>query len=66
MFGMGIGELSVILLIVLVVFGARKLPELGDGLGKGIANFRQSLKQLDSTNASSLSATTSDDDTQRR
>jgi len=45
MFGMGIGELSLILLIVLLVFGARKLPEVGEGLGKGILNFRKSLKQ---------------------
>ena len=40
MFGLGIGELSIILLIVIVVFGATRLPMIGSGLGKGIKNFR--------------------------
>jgi sec-independent protein translocase protein TatA len=37
MFGLGIGELLVILVIVLIIFGAGKLPEIGQGLGKGFA-----------------------------
>jgi len=45
MFGLGMWELLVILLIVLVIFGAGKLPDIGAGLGKGIANFRQSSKE---------------------
>lgn len=45
MFGLGMWELLVILAIVLVIFGARKLPEIGSGLGKGIANFRQATKE---------------------
>lgn len=61
MFGMGIGELSLILLIVLVVFGARKLPEIGDGLGKGILNFRKSLKQSDESPAPATQRLTADD-----
>ncbi len=44
MFGLGIGELLIILVIVLVVFGAGKLPEIGAGIGKGIQNFRKSVK----------------------
>ncbi len=44
MFGLGIGELLIILVIVLVVFGAGKLPEIGEGIGKGIQNFRKSVK----------------------
>lgn len=44
MFGLGIGELLIILVIVLVVFGAGKLPEMGEGIGKGIQNFRKSVK----------------------
>jgi sec-independent protein translocase protein TatA len=42
MFGrLGLGELLVILVIVLIIFGAGKLPEIGRGLGKGIQNFRK-------------------------
>ena len=41
MFGLGFGELLVLLAIVLVVFGAGKLPQLGDGLGKAIRNFKR-------------------------
>ena len=48
MFGFGIGELILILLIVLVVFGANKLPGIGEGLGKGILNFRKAIKSPDS------------------
>ena len=44
MFGLGIGELSIILLIVIVVFGATRLPLIGSGLGKGIKNFRSEVK----------------------
>ncbi|MCK9173910.1 MAG: twin-arginine translocase TatA/TatE family subunit [Desulforhopalus sp.] len=45
MFGMGIWELLVILAIVVVIFGAGKLPELGAGLGKGIKNFKDATKK---------------------
>ena len=41
MFGLGVTELLVILAIVLVVFGAGKLPQLGDGLGRAIKNFKR-------------------------
>ena len=45
MFGsLGLPELFLIFLIVLVVFGAAKLPQLGKGLGEGIANFREGLR----------------------
>lgn len=46
-FGMGFGELVLILVIVLVVFGATKLPQLGDGLGRAIKNFKKSVGSLD-------------------
>jgi sec-independent protein translocase protein TatA len=42
-FGLGMGELVMILVIVTVVFGATKLPQLGDGLGKAIRNFKRSI-----------------------
>jgi len=47
MFGMGFGELLVILLIVLLVFGAGRLGEIGEGLGKSIRSFRRELRKPD-------------------
>ena len=47
MFGLGIGELVLIFLIVVIIFGASKLPQLGRGLGEGISNFKQGLKGKD-------------------
>lgn len=43
-------ELIVILLIVVVVFGAKKLPELGKGLGKGIKEFKDASSELKDEN----------------
>ena len=48
MFGLGFQELVVILLIVVVLFGATRLPQLGKGLGEGISNFKRGLKGDDS------------------
>ena len=47
MFGIGIPELVIILIIILVIFGAGKLPEIGGGLGKAIRNFRHATKEQD-------------------
>jgi sec-independent protein translocase protein TatA len=41
MFGLGTAELLIILAIILIIFGAGKLPEIGSALGKGIKNFRK-------------------------
>jgi sec-independent protein translocase protein TatA len=41
--GIGMSELMIILVIVLVIFGAGKLPEVGSALGKGIKNFKSSM-----------------------
>ena len=46
MFGFGIWELVIILIIIVVLF-SRRLPEIGEGLGKGIRSFRKSIKQPD-------------------
>jgi sec-independent protein translocase protein TatA len=44
MFGLGLGELVIVLLILIILF-SRRLPDLGDSLGKGIRRFRRSLKE---------------------
>ncbi|MEE8112151.1 MAG: twin-arginine translocase TatA/TatE family subunit [Acidobacteriota bacterium] len=40
----GLPEVMIVLLLVVVIFGARKLPDLGKGLGEGIRNFRKGLR----------------------
>ena len=45
MFGFGWMELLVVLVIVLIVFGAGKLPQLGEGLGKAIKGFKKSVHE---------------------
>ena len=49
MFGLGYQELMVILVIVLLLFGAQKLPELARGLGKSMSEFKKGQNEGDST-----------------
>ena len=48
MFGLGVTELIIILVIVVVLFGASRLPEIGRGIGEGISNFKKSTSGLSS------------------
>lgn len=43
--GLGVPELMIILVIVLVIFGAKKLPQIGGNLGKAIKNFKGGIKE---------------------
>jgi sec-independent protein translocase protein TatA len=47
MLGLGVQELLVILAIVVLIFGARRLPELGSGVGKAIKNFKAGISGQD-------------------
>lgn len=45
--GIGMQEMLIILLVVLVLFGAKKLPEIGGGLGRAIRNFKKATSEPD-------------------
>jgi sec-independent protein translocase protein TatA len=49
MFGLGMQELMVIMVIVLVLFGGSKLPQIGSGIGQAIRNFKQGVNESDKT-----------------
>lgn len=47
MFGLGMQEIIVIALIVLLLFGGKKIPELMNGLGKGVKSFKNGMKEVE-------------------
>jgi sec-independent protein translocase protein TatA len=49
MFGLGMQELIIIMVIVIVLFGATRLPQLGSGIGKAISNFKQGINEANNT-----------------
>jgi len=54
MFGMGPWELLVVFLVILLLFGAKRLPEIAQGMGKGIKEFRKAMKDTTGEIKSSL------------
>jgi sec-independent protein translocase protein TatA len=51
MFGLGLPEILLVLVIIILIFGTSRIPELGRGLGEGIRNFKKSLKNDDAEEA---------------
>jgi sec-independent protein translocase protein TatA len=47
MFGIGMPELIIILVIILIIFGAGKLPEIGAGMGKAIKSFKSATSEVE-------------------
>ncbi len=45
-FNLGVTELVLIMVVLLLVFGARRLPEIGSSMGKGIREFKRSIKEV--------------------
>jgi len=54
--GFGSQELLIILAIVIILFGAKKIPDLAKGLGKGIKDFKKAVKEDDEEESASVSA----------
>ena len=52
LFGLGMQEIIVIALIVLLLFGGKKIPELMKGLGKGVKSFKDGMKEIDDKSSS--------------
>ena len=53
MFGLGMPELLVVLVIVIIIFGASRLPQLGEGLGKAIKGFKKGVSESNEANKDS-------------
>ena len=63
--GLGIWELVVIFFIILLVFGAKRLPEIGGSLGKGIREFKDSFREVEDEFRGEISGTSEDEGASR-
>ena len=52
-FGLGVWEIIIIALVIILIIGGKKIPELMKGLGKGVKNFKEGLNEKDSADAGS-------------
>jgi sec-independent protein translocase protein TatA len=53
MFGLGPSELLIILILVLFFYGGKRLPQIGDGVGRGIREFKRAIRAVEKTPAAS-------------
>ena len=63
MFGIGMPELIIILVIILIIFGAGKLPEIGAGMGKAIKNFKGATSDTEKNEPEKIEKTDGSSDT---
>lgn len=54
MFGLGMGEALILLAVVLLLFGGKKLPELGNSMGKALTNFKKGMKDTGNDDQGSI------------
>lgn len=66
MFGIGMTELIVVLVIVLIIFGANKLPEIGAGMGRAIKNFKKATTEPEEIEVGTKEQAKADKDSERK
>lgn len=66
MFGLGMQELIIILIIVLVLFGATRLPEIGKGIGQAIKNFKKGMSESEEIDVTPKKDTTKKEEIEKK